>query len=320
MQVMIGGDGRGVPSTRVSRVDGLEGGVPPQNEGTYVVRWQVIASDTHPSRGQYTFSVGHPSAAAVSENQDVGAVAPAGLLLQAVARWLHFLGLALSVGVIAYMVFVGSGSGRLDRLVIAGIGLLVAAEPVAVAGQALSLGVVAGDLLASSFGRVVGLRLGGALLFWAVLGAVDRAAQGRAALLVLGAILMLVDGAAGHRIVGLPDVATFGLGAVHEAAMAVWVGGLIAVLVTRSGGARFARFALGSFGVLGVSGALMAFTHLRAPGDLLFSIYGAVLVVKVLTVAAAAVIAALRARRLEAMALAAILFLAGLLVSLPPPR
>ncbi len=289
-------------------------------EGTYVVRWQVIASDTHPSRGQYTFSLGHPSAAPAGENLDVGAVSPAGLLVQTVARWLHFLGLALSVGVLAYMVFVGSSSGRLDRLVIAGIVLLVVAEPVAVAGQALSLGVVATDLLASRFGRVVGLRLGGALLFWAALGAVDRAARGRAALIVLGAVLMLVDGAAGHRIAGLPDVATFGLGAVHEAAMAVWVGGLIAVLVTRSGGARFARFALGSLGVLAFSGALMALTHLRAPGDLLFSIYGAVLVVKVVTVAAAAVIAALGARRLEAMALAAVLFLAGLLVSLPPPR
>jgi copper transport protein len=296
-------------------------------EGTYLVRWQVIAADTHPSRGQLTFSVGRASAAPAGDDlgADVGDVAPAGLLLQALARWLHFAGMALAFGAIAFRALVIPSAGprteaRLDRMVDAGIGLLVAAELVALAGQAVSLGVVAGDLLTSSFGRVFGLRLGGALLLWGAGGAVRQAGRGRPALLGLGAAVALVDGLAGHRIAGWPDAAALALGAVHEAAMAVWAGGLAAVLVTGAGAARFRRVALAAFGVLVVSGAALALAHVRAPADLAGTTYGGVLAVKVLAVGAVAAIAGLGARRLEAAALAGVLALAGLLVSLPPPR
>jgi len=129
-----------------------------------------------------------------------------------------------------------------------------------------------------------------------------------------------VDALAGHRIAGWPDVAAFLLGATHEGAMAVWAGGLAAVLVAQAGAARFGRLALGSFAVLVVSGGLLALAHLRAPTDLVGTAYGAVLAVKVVAVAAAAAIAGLGARRLEAAAVAGVVALAGLLVSLPPPR
>jgi len=299
----------------------------PAGRGTYLVRWQVIAADTHPSRGELTFSVGAPSPTPGGDElgADVGAVSPAGLLLQGLARWLHLVGMALAFGVIAFRVAVlpdasPRQAARLDRLVAAGIALLLVSEPLAVAAQALSLGVVAGDLVVSSFGRVAGLRAGGALLLWAAAGAVREAGRGRAALLALGAALAAVDGLAGHRVSGLPDAASLGLSAVHEAAMAVWVGGLAAVLVTGAGARRFGRVALASFAVLAVSGAAMAVAHLNGPGDLAGTPYGSVLGVKVLAVGAAAVIAGLGARRVEAAALAGVLALAGLLVSLPPPR
>jgi copper transport protein len=296
-------------------------------QGTYLVRWQVIASDTHPSRGELTFSVGAPSPAPGSDElgADVGAVAPAGLLLQALARWLHLVGMALSFGVIAFRVLVlpdasAGEARRLNRLVAAGIGLLLVAEPAALAAQALSLGVVAGDLIVSSFGRVLGLRAGGALLLWAAAGAVEEAARGRAALLALGGAVAVADGLAGHRVAGLPDAASLALSAVHEAAMAVWVGGLAAVVVTGAGARRFGRVALAAFAALAVTGAAMAFAHLGGPGDVTATAYGAVLGLKVLAVGAAVAIAGLGARRVEAAALAGVLALAGLLVSLPPPR
>jgi copper transport protein len=296
-------------------------------EGTYVIRWQVIAADTHPSRGQLTFSVGavSPTPAGEELGADVGAVSPAGLLLQTLARWLHLLGVALAFGVIAFRVIVLPRADpprmvRLDRLVAAGIALLLVAEPVALAAQAVSLGAVAGDLVVSSFGRVLGLRLGAALLLWAAAGAVRAAGRGRAGLLALGGALALVDGLAGHRLSGLPDAAALVLSATHEAAMAVWVGGLAGVLVTGAGARRFGRLALAAFAVLGLSGAAMALAHLRGPGDLSGTAYGTVLAVKVVAVGAAAAIAGLGTRRLEAAALAGVLALAGLLVSLPPPR
>jgi putative copper export protein len=84
--------------------------------------------------------------------------------------------------------------------------------------------------------------------------------------------------------------------------------------------AAFGRVALGALAVLVLSGAAIALAHLRSPADLAGSAYGVVLVAKVVAVAAAAAIAGLGTRRLEAAALAGVLALAGLLVSLPPPR
>jgi len=311
-------------------------------QGTYLVLWEVISADTHPARGQFTFSVGRESRppAGADLGSDVGAVSPAGLLLQGLGGWLHLLGLALGFGTIAYRVLVLPAPGaaqdrRLDRLTTAGVALLALAEPVAIAGQAVSLGVLAPDLLASSFGRAVGLRLGGALVLWAGAGAVRDAGRGRPALLALGAGLALVDGVAGHRVTGLPDAAAFGLTAVHESAMAVWLGGLAGWLVTRrwspmdadgSGdrpwpeAGRFGRLAAIAFGALVLSGAALALGHLRAPADLVATPYGVVLAAKVAAVAAAAAIAGVGARRLEAAALAGVLAIAALLVSLPPPR
>src|SRR5438445_608430 len=77
-------------------------------EGPYLVTWQVIADDTHPSRGQLSFSVGRATGAPAGRalGGDIGAVSPAGLLLQGLARWLHFLALALGVGTVAFRVLV----------------------------------------------------------------------------------------------------------------------------------------------------------------------------------------------------------------------
>jgi putative copper export protein len=102
--------------------------------------------------------------------------------------------------------------------------------------------------------------------------------------------------------------------------MAVWVGGLVALLVVREGARRFGQVAAACFVTLVASGVLLALAHLRGPGDLVASAYGAVLALKVAAVAAAALIAVLGDRRFEALALSGVLLLAALLVSLPPPR
>jgi copper transport protein len=301
----------------------LSVGLTATEQGTYLASWEVISQDTHPSRGQFTFSVGFRGPAPAGEDlgADVGAVSPAGLLLQSLARWLHFCGLAVALGTVAFQVLVRRAPDpRLDRLLLAGVGVLAAAEPVALVAQAVSLDLAPQDLLTTSFGRVLGLRLGGAFLLWTAAGAVREAGRGRALMLVLGGAMVFADGLAGHRIVGLPDVAAFLLGAVHEGAMAVWVGGLVALLVVREGSRRFGRVAAACFLTLVASGALLAVAHLRGPGDLVTSTYAAVLALKVVAVGAAALIALLGGRRLETLALGGVLILAALLVSLPPPR
>lgn len=311
-------------------------------DGSYLVEWRVVAQDTHPSRGSYTFSVGHPSAIPAGDLAagDLGAASPLGLLLQTLARWLHFLGYAAAFGVMAFELLVlreKEPQARLRRLVYTGIALLLAAEPIALLGQLASLGTIdlqsMADVLASAFGRVLALRMGAVLLLWGVLGAL-RESRGRGAwsVLLLGVLLALVDGLAGHTIRGAPGILAQLLTAVHVAAMGAWVGGFAGLLAVIGGSrdrrklaARFGRLAAVAVSILVASGLLLAIAHLRTPADLAFTTYGLTLAIKSVVVAVALGAAyqglrAARSGRPEAAALAAVLAVAALLASLPPPR
>jgi copper transport protein len=142
--------------------------------GTYVVTWQVLAADTHPSRGAFRFVVGGPTSNPYSpllEGGAIGTATPLGFVFQALARWMHFLGVALTFGVVSYQLLTRR-EPRLRRLVGAGLGLLIAAEPMALVAQLASLsfdGPTAIAVMASGFGRLLGLRLAVALLAWALL-------------------------------------------------------------------------------------------------------------------------------------------------------
>jgi len=311
-------------------------------EGTYLVEWRVVAQDTHPSRGAYTFSVGHPGPvpSGVLQPGDLGAVAPLGLLLQALARWLHFLGFALSFGVLTFQLLVLRElrpPPRLLRVVYLGIGLLIVAEPIALVAQAASLGSVdwpsLADVLGSAFGRVLALRLAAALLLWGILGAPrETLGAGIWSVLVVGGLLAVADGFSGHTIRGLPVAASDLLTAVHEAATVVWVGGFAALLAVIGSPAdrpaligRFGRLAAASVAVLILSGGVLALVHLRAPADLLLNAYGLTLAIKLVAVAVAlwfawTALRSLRPARPELLALIGVLALAALLASLPPPR
>ena len=159
--------GRRVSGTAVASGFALVDSLNELGSGTYLVEWRVVARDTHPSRGSYTFSVGHPGPVpdGLAPEADLSSVAPAGLLLQALSRWLHFLGFALAFGTVAFQLLVlreTEPAPRLRRLAYAGIALLVAAEPIALVAQAASLGTIdsasLADVLGSAFGRVLAHR------------------------------------------------------------------------------------------------------------------------------------------------------------------
>jgi copper transport protein len=294
--------------------------------GTYVVIWQALAADTHPSRGAFSFVVGQPNANPYSQalsGGEIGTSTPLGFALQALARWMHFLGLALTFGTIAYQAATRR-ERRLRRLIVAGLVLLIAAEPVALLAQLASLsfdGDTAIAVLASGFGRLLGLRLGIAFLVWALI-----ALESPWPVLGLGAVMALVDGASAHAVAGLPGAGLL-LDAVHVAAMAVWVGGLIAFLFAPD--RRFRPYAIAGLAVAIVSGLVLALAHLGSPAALVTTGYGWALVVKAAVVAAALVIGWLlrrsaspppRAGEGRVGAAALILALAAILISLPPPR
>jgi copper transport protein len=295
-------------------------------EGTYAVIWTVIAADTHPSRGSFTFSVGHTSAvnAPGFGARDVGLVSPVGLILQALGRCLHFAGFALGVGAATYGLFVAKDLRQM-RLAGAGVVLLVVAEPLALLAQTASLDpaqVLDGDsltsALASPFGRVFGLRMAAALLLWAVLGALRQASWLRWAIPALGVALALVDASAAHAIPALPQPLGLSLNALHVFAMGIWVGGLAAFAVAPAGG--FGRIAAWSAGLLILSGAALALLHFGQWRDLMTTAYGVSLMIKLPLVAVSLYLARLGRHRWELMALLLVLAAAAVIVSLPPPR
>ena len=301
-------------------------------QGTYLVIWQVVSADTHPSRGALTFAVGTPGPVPQVglPTGDVGGVAPLGLIIQALGRWLHFAAIALGFGAPFTALAVGApASARIARLALAGAGLLIGGEVAWLVGQAASLGVSdqasLADIVASPAGRVMGLQLGAAIALWAFLGIGGRPRERSLAIAALGLAVCIVDGAAGHIVKGAPQPLGIALNAIHEGGMAVWVGAFLAVFPGRLSPVRVARIAVPSAAVAVLSGAILALVHIPTPAALLASPYGWTVVLKVAAVAATLAVSAfaLRTRRpppAELIALAVVLLIAGTLVSLPPPR
>jgi copper transport protein len=309
-------DGRQVAAAAVAHGSVLVASLTSSETGTYVVSWQVFAADTHPSRGTFAFDVGHASAnpySALLNAAEAGTVTPAGLALQAVARWVHFAGFALVVGVVGYGLLLRHGPG-LPELVRAGVVLLVAAEPIALVGQLSSLSFDGDTVLAvlgSGFGRLLGLRLAGAIALWTLLPA------GRSwPLLAVSATIALLDGFGAHAIAMIP-LAGQALVAVHVFAMGGWVGGIAAFV--RAPDPRFGRYALLAFSVAAATGLVLAFAHTHFGSALLTSDYGRVLIVKVVGVGAAVVAAIAGRRKLELTGVVAVIAAAALVASLPPP-
>ena len=216
-----------------------------------------------------------------------------------------------------------------------------------------------GDLTDTSYGRLIVAKLATLILVltlalaarWKGIGASERwwqrelaALETRSSIslklgLALGIALAVIDGQAVHAVSVRPLAAGFVTNALHEAAMGTWVGTVVALLVVwrdvgvtplRAAIARQAgRVAATALLVAMGSGTVLSFQHLTGTGDLASTFYGHVIVAKV---AALIVILAfaLAGRRkgvgmperwwqAELAAFVAVLLLAAVLVSLPPP-
>lgn len=313
---VYGPTGREVAGAVTARGPVLEAPVSASETGTYVVLWQIYSSDTHPSRGAFAFSVGSSSAnpyAGLLSTPAAGTSTPLGLALQALARWVHFAGFALTFGVVAYGVLTRRRE-RFGRLVLAGVGLLLVAEPLALIAQLASLSFDADTALAvlgSGFGGILFLRLGAALVAWTLI-ATERPWP----VLATGGAIAVLDGLTAHAIPSVPGAGQ-ALVSVHVAAMGLWAGGLVAFL--RAPDPRFGRYALTMFGLAVMTGLVLGLAHTRFGEELLGSDYGRVLLLKVAIVAAAAVAASIRRRRAEAVAILTAIGAAALVAALPPP-
>lgn len=308
--------GRQVAGTLTIHGAALAAPISSSESGTYVVSWQVFAADTHPSRGSFSFTVGSPSANpydALLSSGEIGTSTPLGLILQALAHWIHFAGFALVFGLAAYALL--TRQGLFDRLAGVGVALLIAAEPLAVVAQLASLsfdGDTAVAVLGSPFGRLVGLRLAAALIAWTLM-ATNRSWP----LLIIGGAVSVLDGFGAHAIPGVPLAGQL-LVSVHVAAMAMWVGGLVGFV--RAPDPRFVRYAVLTFGIAVGTGVLLAVIHTDFLAGLVNSDYGRAVLVKVAVVVAVAVTVLIRRRRIELWGAFAVIGVAAVVAALPPPN
>jgi copper transport protein len=286
--------------------------------GTYTVAWFVVSSDGHPISGSLTFSVGERSAevqAPPPPTESSGAVTAT----QAVAAWATYVGLLVSAGLVAFVLLVlprrYAGRlllARLRRLLRLAVALAVAGSVVSVAvaglyAQGLELDAVLTSFDASLVSKellsAALLALG--LVVVGVLFGADSPGPVRSALLLTCASLAVCSPAlVGHTRSYGPGPLVLGADVAHLAAGAVWLGGLVGLVLTLRSGtpasssrrdavvlARFSALAGLLLLVVVVAGVLLGWRILGSWSALLETNYGNLLLVKVgvaLTVVAVA--------------------------------
>jgi copper transport protein len=296
--------------------------------GAYVVTWRVISADSHPVQGSFTFQVGtaanatSSSVQALADNllrKDKGSQVVG--IVYGVARWLVFVGVALLVGVVGFVLLVWSGalaSRRTRLLAWSGWWILTLATVASFllegpygAGlgfSALWKPSVLDDVLGTHFGHVLVARV--ALLAIAAFllrKLVERRTPSptRAlslGLAVVGAGVLLSVSLAGHADVG--DFVPLALIAdwVHLLTMSLWLGGLVVLALVVLAGSdlevagrvvpRFSQLALFCVWALILSGSYQTWRQVGGWQALRQTDFGQLLSIKLLIFVVVLVVAA----------------------------
>jgi copper transport protein len=126
--------------------------------------------------------------------------------------------------------------------------------------------------------------------------------------------VILVPALSGHGSTQSPVALLFPVNVIHVAAMAVWLGGLAALLLVAPRGtreldpgergrvlagtlSRFSQIALVSAGAILLTGLIQAYVYVRHPGDLLTTSYGIAVTIKFVLFLAVIAFAAYNRRR-----------------------
>ncbi|MFF8677233.1 copper resistance CopC/CopD family protein [Streptomyces sp. NPDC015237] len=310
------------------RSDTARVGLPAElGEGTYTVAWRVVSADSHPISGAFTFSVGQPSTTTAAV--DTGPTEdPLTATLHKVARYLSYLAAALLIGVAAFAVLCRPPHVcALRRPLVAGwwtllgatLALLVLRAPYEAGtgpADALDAGALA-ETLTTRPGVLLLARLAllaPVALFLVRAGRADRHRERRPVTAAVGAVLALALastwGAAEHASAGIQVPLAVTSFVLHLLATAVWLGGLVALLVTLRAApdaatvARFSRVALASVTVLVATGVYQSWRGLGSWQALTGTTYGRLLLAKVALVTVLLAAAAVSRRWTAALATA----------------
>jgi copper transport protein len=267
-------------------------------DGAYLATARVVSADTHVVSLSIRFTVGAATDHGQWADAGTGQSVVEGYVLYAVKAGVY-AGLALSAGLYLACRWVWSdaiGTRRFVAIYRLGTGLLV----LGLLGRVAVLAAdQAGGLVNASPSTVVAIvetPFGAALVAAAALGVITvvrppgrgRTARGLGVLHAAAAVTAVTLGGHGAATEWwpLPFVATF----VHLYAVAVWLGGVVAIVGVLRAVPRLRRWhrvALGHIALALSAGIVLALLQVRPVGALVSTSYGWALVIKVALVSAA---------------------------------
>ncbi|MFJ9785532.1 copper resistance CopC/CopD family protein [Amycolatopsis sp. NPDC101161] len=296
-------------------------------DGSYLVEYAFISTDSHPVRGTFAFVVGAgpliTSAGAVAAATGTD---PAVDVVSTVVRWLSFAGIVLLGGLVFLLTChpAGRTDPRARRLLKAGVRLtagtavatFVLQGPYAAGrglGALLDPNLLA-DTLRLSYGKLLLVRLVAAGVLAAVLPRVlaaqpASARRGRLENLAMitGFAALLSFSASGHPVTDRVLYFSVAADLVHWGAIAVWAGGLVQLalcLVRRTPDlgpvvTRFSRLAMNCVALIAISGGVLALRIVPSVSALWTTTYGLLLLGKIAGFAALLLVANVARRAVQ---------------------
>jgi copper transport protein len=311
----------------------LKPGLP---DGSYTATYRVISADGHIVSSGFVFSIGKPGKTPKETVAQLTAGSGSGPVTETafgLARGLQYAAIALAVGGLAFIMLAwlpalalvgGEGESwseasrafasrlRSAALLAAAIGaisaaagvILEGAEAAGVSGFSALKETIVRETLETKFGTIWGI----AGLAWIAFGLLATVllqsasgrlfGWGRALLLAVPlAYVVLVPALAGHGSTQPPVALNFPINVVHVAAMAVWLGGLAALLFVAPRGtrelepgdrgrllaaalSRFSQVALIAVGAILLTGLTQAYVYVRRLDALIETGYGRAVLIK----------------------------------------
>ncbi|MEV6023070.1 copper resistance protein CopC [Streptomyces sp. NPDC052036] len=293
----------GSPEHADGRADTARVTLPHLPDGTYIVAWRVVSADSHPVNGALTFSVGKPSVTTAvvtgDEAQDAASAA-----LYDIARYVAYGGLALVLGISVFAMATGVNGAR--GLLVGGWWTLLGATCALLllrgpyergSGPAAAFDPsVLRETLTSRPGLALLARLVVLGLAAVVVGRSGAAPRGRprfAIVSVLSVALTLTWAVSEHASAGIQVPVAMTSAVLHLLAMAVWLGGLAALLTVlyrapeelpAHAVARFSRLAFAAVAVLVATGVYQSWRGLGSLDALTSTVYGRLLTAKLVAV------------------------------------
>ena len=269
------------------------------NEGTYTVAWRVVSEDSHNLSGSFVFHVGVRTGAAELDDGSSTLVDVVGGL----GRWAAFAGAFVVVGAAVLALALSAGEAvdgafrrRLRRLTAAGavlgavgVAAMLVSQAADASGRSLvdAVGLTPDLALDTRTGVLTVYRLG-VLVVAALLARVPLTARLPALAGAGGAVSLVLASLTGHAWTAPNRALSVPTDVVHLLAAAVWVGGLVALVVTMRVAAdrttlvrRFSNVALVSVAAVGLSGTISGVVQVRYLDALFSTGYGQLLLAKV---------------------------------------